>query len=311
MSKIEKNLLDIDIKPKRNEDRQDFLRRAVKEVTSLPDKDWDELEPETQDWANTQADAINAGAKTVADFPDLKPAEPETSGRRRSTARDDDKGAITGTKEIDPAKAKVKTALKVVTKRGKELSGVVVEVDKDVLVLKLGNGDEEELDISRIEKAYVLDTDGAGDGDAADPIKVGATVTVVTKRGKEITGKITELDDEVMVLKTADGEEEVDRSRVESVKVASSGEGRSAGRRASGAQAEPPEDKKTRSSNAGVSVGQRIKELIAEDLEATIEDIDKQLTKEGLEYKDSSLRMNYTDCHKFLDALRAAKRLKG
>jgi len=316
MSAIEKTLVDLDIKPKRNEDRQDFLRRAAKEVAALPDKDWDALSDEAQDWANSVVDAINAKAKVLPDFPDLVVEQPETETRsRRSAPKDDadDKKGTPGTKAIDPSKVKVKMAVKVVTKRGKELSGTVIEIDKEVLVLRQGNGDEEELNIDRIETIYTLDT-GADDDAEADPIKVGAEVVVTTKRGKELSGKIVELDGELLVLATADGEEELMRDRVESIKVKG---GRAAAEPETKSRRSAPKDEggeatdKKRSSNpAGVSVGQRIKELIAEDPSASIDDIDKALTKEGLEYKETSLKMNYADCHKFLECLKAAKRLK-
>jgi ribosome maturation factor RimP len=327
----------LELSPKRGEERQAFLDRVLVEIAGLPDAEWDELPKDVQNWFNEAADVKNTNVKAskpqpLPDFPDLEEAEeaeePKTT-RRRASADDEvkeDKKA--SAKLVEVTKPKVGQVLKVTTKRGKEIDGHVVEVDSEVLVLKLGNGEEEELDRSRIEKMETLPeaSDDKDDDGAADPVKVGAAVTLTTKRGKEITGKIVELDDEVVVLETDDGEEEFSRDRVEKIEVK--------GGRTSKAKAkdEEPEDtkttrrsakadkgdgegedkaKRTRSTNeGGVSIGTRIKELIAEDFEATKDDIAKILKKEGLEFRENTLSINYTDCHRFLDILKAKKKLK-
>ena len=320
MSQIAKTLADVaEVTIKRGEDRQEFLNRAIKAVSDLSDKDWDALGKEAQDWFNAAADAKNAKAKTLPDFPDLEEQEePKTS--RRSSAKDkDEEPKTTGTKEIDVAKVKAKMAVKVVTKRGKEFTGVVAEVDDEVLVLKMGNGDEEEVSVDRIQVVFALDTAGEKDDEPADPIKVGAQVIVTTKRGKEVKGKIVEMDDDVIVLKTDEGEEELDRSRIGAIEVTGGGkvkddEPAAKTSRRSSAKDEDKDDgkaKRTRSSNeGGVSVGQRIKELIADDLEATEAEIGKKLTKEGLEFRENTLKLNYADAHKFIEILKAKKMLK-
>lgn len=327
MSQIAENLKEVaEVAIKRGEDRQEFLNRALKAVAGLEDKDWDALTKETQDWFNSAADAKNAKAKTLPDFPDLKAekAEEETTTRRRGAAKDDDK-STSGTVEV--TKPKVGMAIKVITKRDKELSGHVVEVDDEVLVIKLGNGDEEELDRSRIKSMFSLADSGDADADDAgeeDPIKVGAKVVVLTKRGKEIKGEIVEVDDEILVVDTGDGEEELDRSRVESIKLA---ESKASSRRGTAKEEAPTkttrrgaakgDDKgdekgtRTRSSNeGGVSVGGRIKELILDNLDASEAEIGKLLTTEGLEFRENTLKLNYSDAHKFLDLLKAKKMLK-
>jgi len=73
MSKIEKELLAAtELKAKRGEDRQDLLGRIMKEVAELDDAAWDDLSQEAQDWFNDAADAKNAKAKTIPDFPDAE-----------------------------------------------------------------------------------------------------------------------------------------------------------------------------------------------------------------------------------------------
>lgn len=320
-----------DVSPKRGEDRQDYLARALKAIAELNDAQWDELDKATQDWFNAAADAKNAKAKTLPDFPDAEEEQAEEKTTRRSTRAskddaDDDKPKAGGNVEIDPAKLKKGMVVKIVTKRGKEVSGHVADIDDEVVVVKMGNGDEEEVSIDRIDTCHTLaeatESKRKGKADAddevEDPIKVGARVMVTTKRGKEITGKIVEMDDEVIVLKTDDGEEELDRGRVESIKpldTESKGksEEKTSSRRSSSKDKgddDKAEGKTKRASNDGVSVGTRIKELIAADLEATEADIAAKLKKEGLEFRENTLKLNYTDAHKFIEILRKAKLLK-
>lgn len=326
MSAIQSAIKDAtDIAPKRGEDRQDYLARCLKAIADLDDAGWEALPQEVQDWFNSAADAKNAKAKTLPDFPDLADEEQaeEKTTRRRSSSKDDadDKPAKAGPVDIDPAKLKKGMVVKIVTKRGKEVSGHVADIDDEVVVVKMGNGDEEEISIDRIDVCQTLEeAKGKGkaskdDAEEADPIKVGASVVVTTKRGKEISGKIVEMDDEVIVLKTDDGEEELDRGRVESIKVAGGGkaEEKTSTRRSTKGDdkaEEKGEGKAKRSTNEGVSVGTRIKELIAADLEASEADIAAKLKKEGLEFRENTLKLNYADAHKFIEILRKAKLLK-
>lgn len=310
MSKIQAEILAATgLKVVRNEDRQDCIKRLMKGVAALKDAEWEDLSQEAQDWFNTAADAQNAKKKTLPDFPDLKDED---------TAEDEPKTTRRGSSSAKAAEPKVGVIAKVTTKRGKSATGKIVELDDDVVVLKMGDGSEEEFDRSRVESIEVAGGEAA-EAEEADPIKVGAEVTVVTKRGKEVTGKIVEMDDEVIVLDVDGKDEEFARDRVESIKPV--------GGRKAKAEAEPEaksgrrgtakdedakaDDKPKRSSNdSGVSIGTRIKELIADDLDATEADIAKALKKEGIEFKENTLKLNYTDAHKFVDILVAKKMLK-
>lgn len=317
MSKIQAELLKAtDLSTKRGEDRQDFLARLMKGVAELSDKSWEGLSQKAQDWFNDAADAKNAKAKTLPDFPDMEAEEeaPAKSSRR---------GAA---KEEAPAKPKVGVVAKITTKRGKSSTGTIVEIDDDVVVIKHGDGTEEEFDRTRVESIEV-----AGDGkeEAQDEpegpsFKVGSEVTVLTKRGKSVTGKIVEMDDELLVLDVDGKDEEFNRDRIESVTPVG-GKSKKADKEEAPAKssrrgASKDDDKdagegdgeKKRSSNApGVSVGTRIKEIIADDLEATEADIAKILKKEGIEFRENTLKLNYVDCHKFLDILKKKKLIKG
>lgn len=320
-SKIQKELAEAtDINPKRGEDHQEYLARLVKGVAALSDKEWDGLSQKAQDWYNDAADAKNAKAKTLPDFPDAEKAEEEApKSSRRGAAKE----------EEAPAKPKVGVVAKITTKRGKSSTGTIVEIDDDVVVIKHGDGSEEEFDRSRVESIEVAGGGAkadADDGEDADPIKVGVEVTVVTKRGKEVTGKIVEIDDEFVVLDVDGKDEEFDRSRVEAIKPAKAAKPAAKGKAKDAAEEEEApktrrgaakgddagDEKPKRSSNAaGVSVGTRIKELIADDLEATEAEIGKILTKEGIEFRENTLSLQFKDCHKFVDILKAKKMLKG
>lgn len=328
MSAIQKELCKLlEIDPPKRGDRNDFLMDIVRGVAKLSDAEWDGLSAEAQAWFNAAADAKNAKAKELPDFPDLgdEPAEETTTRRRRSSDdEDEDKGGTTVEIKVKDLEEKMPVA--VVTTRGKEYTGHVAEIGKDFFVVKAGDGNETEIDFDRVKTLTTLAKSEekpasrrgkADDGEQADPIKVGAEVKLVTKRGKEATGKIVELDDEVIVLKTKDGDEEFDRSRVESLTPLGGGKADDKPASSRRGKADDKADDKgkdgarTRSSNPeGVSVSQRIAELILDDLDATEETIGKQLKKEGLEFRENTLNLNYKSTHKFLDLLKARKMLK-
>jgi len=321
MSKIQKELIKatrIDVGA--HAVRNDFLREMVVNVGALPDDEWEGLSTEAQDWFNGAADTENANAaavktnraakpKDIPDFPDaVAEQEPEAkTTRRRGSATQEVKSAVA-----------VGSNVKVVTKRGKEYLGRVVELDADVMVLEV-DGAEVELDRARLETTEVFHGDAKpgkqdqpADEPAGDPLKVGTAVVLETKRGAEVAGKIVEVDDEVIVLDVAGDEKEYRRDRVESVKVASSsGTPQVSSRRGAPAPAEKePDPKSKRVVNEGVSIGQRIKELIADDLSATEEDIGKKLKAEKMEFKENTLSLNFKDAHKFVEILRKKKMLK-
>jgi small nuclear ribonucleoprotein (snRNP)-like protein len=314
MSKIEKILCDAaEIDPKRGEDRQDFLKRLVTAVGKLPDADWDKIDGKAQDWINAATDALNA-KKDVEDFPDLPKEEPAEGTRRRRASADEPA-------KDKPYEPKLKDDVVVVTKRDKTITGKIVELDKEVVVLKDTVGEEHELAFERIASIKPLNGGGSGKADEpegpADP-KVGDTVTLTTKRDKVYTGEVVEITDKIVVIKGADGEDEFDIDRVKEIKVHGkrAAESGSTRRRSSEEPAKDAKDEKkepaarTRASNGGVSVSQRITELIIDDMEAKEEDIGKILKKEGIEFKENTLGLNYVAVHKVLAALKAAKKLK-
>lgn len=321
MSKIQAELIKAtDTEPKRGEDRQEFLQRLSKAINGLSDKAWDGLSNEAQDWFNANAKARKAAkeagkdAPPFADFPDAEPPQAEERSSRR---RDDDEPRRDERPSVD--KLKEGDRVKITNKRGKVFEGVVTEnnTKKEFVAVKGADG-EDEIDYDRIESLEVFHGTAKGGDEPADPIRVGAEVTLVTKRGKTYTGKIKELTKDDIVITTADGDEDFARDRVETITpVASSGGGRGRAEepstRSSSRDKDPePETKRSRAGAGpdGKSIGTVIKELIADDFKATEEDIAKQLKKLGVEFKENTLSLNYKDAHKFLEILKEKGKLR-
>lgn len=338
MSKIEKELQTAtEVTPNKGEDRSDYLRRLMKAVAGLSEKVWDGLTEAAQNWYNVNAKARNDAKKADKAIPDpldFEQEEEEEKPRSRRATEDDEpkKGGADKGEKTAVEKLQEGDRVKLTTTRDKEISGTVVENSKrkEFVVIKGTDGKESEIEIDydKVDSVEVFHgTAGSSEPDPgpAEP-QVGDEVEITTKRDKVIVATLVELNDDEIVFEDKDGKDDLSRDRVKSIKVLKKAAGASkakakedepAGRKAKakdeGATSKEPaeEGKRTRSSNPeGVSVGQRIKELIAEDLEITEEDIAKKLKKEGVEFKENTLSLNFKECHKFLAVLKEAKRLK-
>lgn len=332
MSNIQKNIFEIaGLKKVKDETRAQLLDRCLVAVNKLADKDWDALSTEAQDWFNEATEVKNANiksprsAKPVPDFPDFQEddaADEAPKSRRRSAAKEEEPAAAAELAEGD--------SVKVVTARGKEYEGVLVEVSDEEIVLKT---EDDELEFDREKVTVTVLESAAGEGEAdgpADP-EVGDQVTVVTSRDKTYEGEVIEIDDENIVLKVGKEELEFSKEKLKSVtvKAEEKAEDEPAPRRRSAAKEDEPAPRrrgsaakeenaddgadtgKKRSSNPrGVSIGGRIRELMAEDTNISIEDVTKALKKEGLEFRDTSVNMIYKDSKQFLDLLKSNKKLK-
>lgn len=335
MSKIQQLLAKAtETDPKRGESITDpaYLKRLALAVGELPDKDWDALPEECQDWVNEAADAINA-KKDVPVLPDaekepVKEEAPARSRRRSAEAEEPAKEAA-----ATPYKAAKGDKVKVVTKRGKEYEGTIVDPD-DKGELVLDDGKEElGLDLERIESVTPLNPPAeepkngrrrkaAEDDEPAGPVEpeVTDTVELVTARDKTYLGNVIELSGDEIVIKTAAGEElEFDRAKLKSVvvKVKNAGVHAQLGRhRRSGekdAKKDEPEGKArktTKEDNGGVSVTTRARELMCDDLAADKEAIMKLLKKEGLDFKENTINLIYADVQKLVKMLRERKLMK-
>lgn len=316
MSKIEKQLAEAtEVTRKRGESDQDYMKRLVKGVSELKDADWEALSPEAQNWFNDAADNLNK-KKDLPDFPDAEKAEEkkeETVSRRGSSKKD------------EPAEVKVGDTVTIVTKRGKTIEGEVIELADDLVVVKEG---EDEVEVARDrmesmvvkaeEKATTRRRKSADDEDPpetpADP-KVGDEVKVVTKRGKTITGKVVEIDGDMLVIDDGAGEVEVSADKTESVEITKAAAGGKASKKEESkkddAKADKGKDKKiSAKANGGVSATGRMRELICEDPSMSKEDLSAKLKKEGLEFRDNTLDLVYADAQKIISILRDLKKLK-
>lgn len=319
-----KNILKIaDVEgQKKGEERQVFIRRVVAAINSLTDTEFEELDGKAKDWFNSVCDVLDANkakgkSADLPDFPDAEqPAKEETGGRRRRSAEDE---------EAPETVVGVGTFVTVVTKRGREYKGEVVEYEKDkVIVVKDDKGDETEIDWDKVGTVEVKNGGTAKDDGPAEPAgpQVGDEVSLKTKRGRDVTGVVVSVDEEEIVLTTSEGPEEFLVSRIDSLKVTKAGGGdapataetssRRRGADAPAAGAAPADGAKPpRTVNKdGVSVGQSIKEILAKDPDATMEAVMKALTKADVLFKEVTVKMNYEDLQKFIKALREAKRLK-
>ena len=314
MSKIEKELTGAtEVSAKRGEERQDYLKRLAKAVNELDDKAFNALSEEADAWVNSAFDALEA-KEDILDFPDAVQEEAPTGRRRR--------GGGDEAPAKEDAEPKVGDTVKVVTKRDKTLEGKVLEIDDTTLVIKTEDG-EEELTRSRLASITVLGggkSKGKADDEPVDPVKVGAKVTVVTKRDREFTGEIVELDGDVIVLDVDGKDKELDREDIKSIalvgakassrssKAEDKGEdAKPSGRGRSSAKASDGDDKPS----AGIRIRQLCVEMYKEDGKLPpVADVAKALAKEGYEAKDNTVALNYAEASKMFNIIKEAGLLK-
>jgi ribosome maturation factor RimP len=302
-------------------DRQAFLKRAMIAISDAEDAVYNKLPKEVTDWYNAAADVHDANkengeSKPLPEFPDHEEEKPVA--RRRASS--DDKPA--GRRSNDDESAiPLNTQVTVIKKSGREITGKLVERTKELVVLEVDGKDKEiELDdIGSIE--VVNDGKGAAATKERGP-RVGDTVRFTTKRGKTVEGELVELTEDTIVVKDGKGDEDdfsLDRIEgdIEIVGGAKGGKGKdpepekSSGRRRAASEETPDtEAKHTKSRNGGVSVGQRLRELVVDNMDATEEQIGKMLTKEKIEFRENTLTLGYNEAHKMLKLLKDRKLLK-
>lgn len=314
-----------EVEPKKDETitDQSYMKRLALAVGELSDKDWDKLDGDQQDWTNAAADAINA-KQDVPVYPDfVKPQAEDPAPRRRRAAADDGGEAAASATYVPKKGDKVKAT----TKRGKTYEGVVVDPD-DAGELVINDGTEElgiKLEGLTIEQV-VEDPQptsrrrkAAEEPETPPEPEVSDTVEIKTKRGKIVVGNVVEIDDKIVVIKGAAGdEEEYDIDRLESIVVKVKNAGKSSGKAddakaGSGKKDEPEAGKRTKTTkddNGGVSVTTRARELMVENLDADKDKIIAMLKKEGLEFKENTIQLIYGDVHKLIGMLKARKMLK-
>lgn len=321
MSKIQTTLATAtDVEPSKRANEaitdQSYLKRLALGVQALADAEWNKLDTAAQDWFNKAADAIEA-KKDIPSFPDMAAGTPPDTGRRRGSREEAPAAAYTS------AESKKGDKVAVSTKRGKNYEGVVLEADKQGLVLDV-DGKDVEIDHDKIDSITLAGEKHDGPAAAPDTVtiaEVSDTVEVTTKRGKKILGNITELTDTDVVIVDVGGEiHELALDRLDggiTVKVKNAGKAAAGeparGRRSGEADAKPAEVKQARTTaavNGGISITTRIRELVADRLESKKEDIAAILKKEGLEFKQATLDLTFSDMHKIIGILRDKKIIK-
>lgn len=306
-----------------------FLARVVKAIgEDISQAEWDALIPAAQDWNNVAVDAVTA-AKPLPPFPDeVADAAPAPSSRRRGSAAPAEGPYVP--KEGDQVTA--------TSKRGKVVTGFIVEIVDGVAIINAekegpeANDVEAPLDTWAFVLAGAAPAGGAPEPEGKSDPEVGDTVEVTTARGKIIVGNIQVMEgDDLVLVDAAGGEHELIISKLKNftVKVkanksgatstagapaaapAAAGRRRGAGTAPAGGEAAGGAAAETkRASNAGVSVGGRINELVALNTAMTMEQVAAQLKKENLEFRDNTLSLTYNSAKKFMAMLAANKLLK-
>lgn len=312
MSAIKKQLVELtDVTAKRGEDEQDHLKRLVRGVADLSDKDWDSLSPEAQAWYNDAASALNK-KKDIPGFPDAQKEDEAPARRGRAPV-----------KEEKPATPEVGDNVKITTKRDKIVEGKLTEIDGDVFVVDTGS-EEVEISNDRIAsiEVVVVDSKGAADQSGADEPgdpKVGDTVKITTKRNKEVEGELVEIDGDTYIIKSGKEELEVGVDSIktcEIVKPEAAPRGRASApkddKKADKKADESKDEKKrvTSKSNGGTSVTTRCREIVCEDPSLTKDEVIKALEKDGLEFRETTIDLVYADTQKVIGILRDLKKIK-
>lgn len=305
MSKIQKELEEVtEVAPSKKREETisspDYLARLAAAVAELPEADWDKLSQDAQAWYNSVVDA-NEAKKPIPGFPDVDPPAGASTRRRGSST------AATA----EPFKPKVGVSVKLKTKRGATAEGKIVELDGTLLILETADG-EKEFDTDRLESIEPL----GGGSSAAEPDPgsaepgVGDTVEVKTKRGTVEVGNVVEMDEEVIIIKTAAGDEkEFAKGRVDSIKVKVKA-GKAGGASKGDDKGEAKGKRTSNADNGGVSVTVRMREIILDNTEWGKDKVTAQLKKENLEFKPNTLDLVFAEVHKLLAMLRERKMLK-
>lgn len=307
MSKIRDELVAASgLTAKRGQADTDFLPLVLDKIGDLDDKAWNKLSAEAQAYYNEAVESLNE-EKGLPKFPDDEPEVPATT--KRAT-----RGAAKAEAPKEPA---VGDQVRVINARDKEFTGELLELDADTVVIEV-DGKEMELVRAKLKTFEVVG--GAGKTAAepegpAEPV-VGAEVEVVNARDKTLVGKILEMDDDTLVLEIDGKESELVRAKLKSIKVLSGGKVASkAPDRASKATKGEPEGggeggKEDKAQRAGNGTGQRVRELILDNLDSDADAICKVLTKEGVAFREQTVKLVYAETHKLIAMMKTRKMLK-
>lgn len=97
---VQKEIVELTkLKPKANEDRQDYLKRVMKVLQEYTDDEWDAIPTDAQNWANAAAKALNDDT----DLPEFPGFKPEKAGKaaKKEEAEDEGEGEDAGGEDED------------------------------------------------------------------------------------------------------------------------------------------------------------------------------------------------------------------
>lgn len=305
-----------EVKPKHGEVRQIYLKRLVSAVSKLDDDKWDSLSKEAQSWFNDAADSINE-----------KQAIPELPGYEE--VKEESKES-----SVDLSKIAAGNEVELINSRDKVYTGKVVEINENEIVIE---SEENEFVFNKdrikslkvlnkvrevVEVVETLDIDLAFD--------VGSKIKVTTGRGKVYEGEVVDLDDSGNFV-IDDGVDErqfnLDKITWELSKdnhVESDGVSeKEPGIRKVTTVVEPAPEKKTRNKKTKEEVEEksvkddkplsntmRIRYMIVENMDSTVNEIAKMLNDNGITCNDNVLKVTYSDIHKLLDILKEKSLLR-
>ncbi len=277
-------------------------------ISELPDDKWNALSDDAADYYNDVSTALNK-KKPVPAPSDWEEPKAATRGRAKRGA------------DAEQWEPKVGAVVKLTNTRDQDFIGEILEMDDDTIVLEVG-GEEKEFARKRVKSvgpAKAPDAEVSKTPEVVSEPKVGATVTVTNSRDVSYTGKVVEMDDDTIVLEVDGQEKEFIRKKLKACVVAgaksdakqpraSKAEDKDDGK--SGTKSDAKQPRASKADNGGVSVTGRMRQLICDDFDLKVEDVAKQMTKEGLVFRDNTLALTFAETHKIIACLRDAGKLK-
>ena len=287
----------------KSEDEQEYLKRIVRKVSALNNKEWDKLTEEAQAWFNDAAKAMN-DKDPIDTLSAAKDEDDTPAPRRRASVADEAE---------TPADPEVGAKVIVTLNSGESASGTITEIDEKNIVLDIA-GEEEVFRRSKVKSITIKSAAGKAKGDAddkpAEP-KVGDTVEVTNAEGEIFKGELIELDEKNVVVEIKGEEEVFRRAKLKKFVVAGKAKAKDddadddkpARTRRSRGDKDEGDDKPARTragkSASGESDVTKAWKLMAEHTpDATFEQMTKLVSKEGLEVKDNTLRIKFDDLQK-------------
>lgn len=290
----------------KSEDEQEYLKRIVRKVSKLDEKEWDGLSKAAQDWFNDAAECMN----DRKDLPSIGGDEDDKPAPRRRVARDEAEAP-------EVAEPKVGDTVVVTMNDGEKFQGELTEIDEKNVVIDC-DGEEEIMRRAKIKDIRVKKAAASGkakdedDKPKAREPKVGDQVEVTKADGEIVTGELLELDEKNVVVQVGKEEEIMRRAKVESIKVVEGkakpatkeeDEKPATRRRASAGADEGGDAKRTRASrgaDGGESDVSKAWKVMAEMMPDSpkFEDCAKSVKKAGLDVKDNTLELKFRDLSK-------------